>query len=423
MNHYSTIPEKGSSVRGIVMLWVACCLFCCPQELAATGSGPQDPASQSGSLSLAFAGDIMVHDQNYEHRPFSRMYDGVRPLLGSSDLVFGNLEFPVVEERPFAGYPLFNAHVDYVQAAIDAGFTVFSLANNHSADQVKAGVLSTQAAMEQIARQNADAGRQIWFNGLRIPDAAAQVLTAPLYRLEVIEKKGWRIGFVSVTEFLNLPGYAKYVQLMNWRDADRLKVFADWIREQRSQVDFLVLGIHWGTEYAIRPDKTQPEAVKTLVEAGVDLLWGHHPHVLQPWYTLDSPRGKAVVLPSLGNFVSAQAWYLNPAMGNDRRAYKGDSAVFRLRLEKSEAGVLVAGQTEPVLIAHRRMPEGNIQVFPYRELLHLEDEAWSKYFRLRFQLLSRFFPGSRESSLFFDGRTDERLRSLPEYLWQETEYL
>ncbi len=76
----------------------------------------------------------MTHPALAGMTDYSQIYRGVADVLRGSDLSFANLEFPVDSTRPSTGYPLFNAHQDYVQAAADAGINVFSMANNHAFD-------------------------------------------------------------------------------------------------------------------------------------------------------------------------------------------------------------------------------------------------------------------------------------------------
>ena len=86
-------------------------------------------------LVLSFSGDIMAHDVNFKMKDYNRIYDDVRDILLNDDLSFGNVETPVCEERPLSTFPCFNIHKDYLKAAIDGGFDVFSFANNHTNDQ------------------------------------------------------------------------------------------------------------------------------------------------------------------------------------------------------------------------------------------------------------------------------------------------
>jgi len=71
------------------------------------------------------------------------------------------------------------------------------------------------------------------------------------------------------------------------------------IRSIRDSTDFIVVVIHWGNEREYRPDKKQKAMGHALIDAGADLVVGHHPHVLQP---IEKYRGRYIAY-SLGNFV------------------------------------------------------------------------------------------------------------------------
>jgi len=74
------------------------------------------------------------------------------------------------------------------------------------------------------------------------------------------------------------------------------------VNKIRDQVDFIVVSLHWGFEYEPQPHPRQIEDAHRLIHAGVDLILGHHPHVIQG---IERYRGK-YILYSLGNFLFDQ---------------------------------------------------------------------------------------------------------------------
>ena len=82
-------------------------------------------------ITLLFGGDIMAHNSNYTVKDLNDIWKGVKLIIQDSDLAFANIEAPVDATRPVSSFPQFNMSVEYIQAAIDAGFSVFSLTNNH----------------------------------------------------------------------------------------------------------------------------------------------------------------------------------------------------------------------------------------------------------------------------------------------------
>ncbi len=80
------------------------------------------------------------------------------------------------------------------------------------------------------------------------------------------------------------------------------------VAEVRAKTDLLIVSLHWGVEYAGEPAPLQRDQAKQLANAGVDVLWGHHPHVLQPAEWVDSEDGshRMLALYSLGNLLTDQ---------------------------------------------------------------------------------------------------------------------
>jgi poly-gamma-glutamate synthesis protein (capsule biosynthesis protein) len=105
------------------------------------------------------------------------------------------------------------------------------------------------------------------------------------------------------------------------------------VREARRQADVVVVSIHWGNEYQHVPTKRQRDIARTLVDAGCDVILGHHPHVLQSAEILESAGRKAFVAYSLGNFISNQdRMYradLFPVAGGDNRMEPPSRSVLR----------------------------------------------------------------------------------------------
>jgi poly-gamma-glutamate synthesis protein (capsule biosynthesis protein) len=77
-------------------------------------------------------------------------------------------------------------------------------------------------------------------------------------------------------------------------------------RDLASSSDILVVNIHWGEEYKADPNNRQKEMAHLLIDAGVDVIIGHHPHVVQ---TVETYKNKPIFY-SLGNFIFDQ--YFSP---------------------------------------------------------------------------------------------------------------
>jgi len=203
--------------------------------------------------------------------------------------------------RPF----VFNAPAELPEALRSSGFSVLSTANNHAFDQGGPGVRET---LERLEAQGLTAV------GSGTDRAGAE---AP----RILVRNGLRVAFLAFTDLFN-------------QDLDR-SPDEPWVRRldpatapgavraARAQADAVVVSLHWGTEYSHVPGKRQRGLVRSLVEAGADVILGHHPHVLQPVEVVESGARRALVAYSLGNFISNQdrmyrADRFPPAGGDNR---------------------------------------------------------------------------------------------------------
>jgi poly-gamma-glutamate synthesis protein (capsule biosynthesis protein) len=344
-------------------------------------------------LRLTFAGDIMAHVPNYTYQPYEGIYAPVVRLLKDCDLSFANLEFPVDDAAPYASFPRFNVHSEYVWAAITAGFNVFSLANNHTADRGPAGVASTDRAIKSLAdRARRELLRDIGSNGLR-PDKAD-----PPWRMDIIRAGGLKLGFVAVAEWVNETQHTRWVQHYDCREDPADTRFEDWIASVRPSVDLLVLSYHWGDEYVFLQSAKRAAFTRRLVDVGVDILWGNHPHVLQQWYTLDGPRGQALVMPSLGNFVSGQTWYITPDRKGSIDAAKGNSMLFKVSVDRDAAGRIRFPELNPVLVSSYKLETGQVVVRTNADLLASLKGDWLKFYQYRNSIMTDFIKNSDQAS-------------------------
>jgi hypothetical protein len=307
-------------------------------EAANSYTGAAEPAAErtSGnlpSLSLSFVGDLMAHPPNFRMSEYGRIYDAVESIFHADDLSFINLEFVVDPDRPMAGYPRFNVHRDYVEAAVDAGFDVFALANNHITDYGADGVRETERQIRRIqAFHPRDPLRPIYYSGVRSPDETGLEVTE-------IRHRGWKIGYLSVTGILNQWAGANLTYMVPYWDSAANDALRSFIRTESANYDLFILAYHGGTEYVLEPNPDKWRLFNSLMDAGVDILWGHHPHVLQPieFYPREDGRYGAL-MHSLGNFVSSQPARLRPSDGGVRRAFTGDSAIVSLEVIMTPSG-------------------------------------------------------------------------------------
>ncbi|HEX8237312.1 MAG TPA: CapA family protein [Abditibacteriaceae bacterium] len=293
------------------------------------------PPSSNAEITLCAVGDILLDrgvakeiERHGLHYPFGQ----VAPMLKSADVAFGNLECPIASEgTKIVKQFVFKAKPEYSPMLRDAGFDMLSLANNHTLDCGRTGLLET---MQNLQRHN------IRWTGAGRNRSEAE-------RATILNVRGVRIAFVGFCEFLpegvftndEKPGIA-FASAENVRRV---------VSAARRQSDVVVASFHWGTEYANRPRALQTELAHVAARSGADLVLGHHPHVLQGLQmvvTRDASTRKVhrtLVAYSLGNFV------FDPA--RERGAAPTETIVLRCRLRKSG---IVAAQAVPMKIDNTR---------------------------------------------------------------------
>jgi poly-gamma-glutamate synthesis protein (capsule biosynthesis protein) len=226
------------------------------------------------------------------------MFLEVAPIISGADLAICHLETPLsLDDTDLSGHPTFNAPRALAEAARDAGYDGCSTASNHAYDRRAAGVEATVQIMEEV--------------GLR----QAGMATSGLYDVAPVlhDVNGITVAHISATYGLNgfvLPADRSYL-------VDLIQP-ADIIGEARlardSGADFVMVSLHWGNEYRSEPSDEQKAWLDQILPADeIDLVIGHHAHVVQP---VDKVGDEWVVF-GLGNFLSNQTASCCPAATQD----------------------------------------------------------------------------------------------------------
>ena len=287
-----------------------------------------EPPIKQQPLYLAFAGDIMAHSVNYRMKDYNLIYEDIVPLLSSRDLAFANLETPVCDERPYQTYPCFNVHAEYVEAAVKAGFNVFSLANNHTNDQGKEGIEGTAACFKGLQKQN------VYSAGLK--HGNSNELSYAL-----IDVQGWKILFAAVTEIVNSNVQTALFDF--YPDSPKGKAalkksLADLRRAH--ECDAFILSVHVSDpEYVLGVTKARRTYFYELLNAGVDIIWANHSHVTKPWERIVDAEGKTVkfIMYGSGNTISGQNIPINFADPAHPYEYTGTGIIFGMELKQAHA--------------------------------------------------------------------------------------
>jgi len=240
-----------------------------------------------------------------ERRGYRSILEKVREDVRSTDITFGNLECPLSTVGPHSPSKdlLFRADPRSVQVLVDGGFDVVSLANNHSLNAGAEGLLQTLDHLEEagIAYCGAHRDRDRSWDPSRL---IVNDLT---------------VGFMAATDLS--------FQHTSWCKVDKdLSQLKAHVTAADERCDLLIISFHWGNEYQNKPTERQRAVARAAIEAGADLIIGHHPHVLQG---IGSYRG-VPILYSCGNFIFDQ-----------REGERMESAIFHLRY--AEGGAVAVG--------------------------------------------------------------------------------
>ncbi len=263
----------------------------------------------------------MAHANNYRAGHFDRIWTDISPLLKTSDLAFANIEAPVNDKMDWSSYPQFNMHSEYVQAAVDAGFNVFSLANNHSNDWYLEGINATRTYFESK--------KNVWACGLKTK--GGDPIT---YRL--IEKNGWKVLFCAFTEILNRPDYAPWIDYFPSKKHEEL---VRQLRELSSLPhDLFVISVHTDEEeYKTQVTESHRKFFERLIEeCGADIIWANHPHVSKEFELKEKDGSRAFIMYANGNTVSGQRTSPSFYKGMNERDDTGDGLLIKVQVEKKQ---------------------------------------------------------------------------------------
>lgn len=228
------------------------------------------------SVSVLNFGDVMFDRgvrnimENRKRDPFEYI-KGNLDVVKKFDVVIANLEGPIVEmDRALCQQKAYNFQfaLNTVDILKSVGINMVSIANNHSYDCYKAGFESTKKYLSES---------QIDYMGDFVLEKSFVVKT--------IRNK--KIAFVGIDETVQVVPVFSFYSL---------------IKRLKAENDYVVVNIHWGTEYALVESESQRNIAHKLIDSGADVIFGHHPHVIQP---VRIYKDKAIFY-SLGNFVFDQ---------------------------------------------------------------------------------------------------------------------
>lgn len=265
-----------------------------------TGNTPTTTSSagDDGSIRLLFTGDMLPSDDlqaraaEYAEGPgfdFMPMLAEVAPIIGAADWAVCHQETPVSDDDiGLSGYPQFNAPFELAEAERAVGYDACSTASNHTVDLALGGIEATLETLDRVGIRHTGSART----------------QAEHDRPTIYDVEGVQVGHLAYAYGLNgLPAPAPWA--VNLIDPAQIRSDAAALRQ--AGADIVVVSLHFGEELDPTPSAYQEQVVADVMRSpDVDLIVGHHAHVVQPIQRL--PDGRWVLF-GLGNFLAQQSVY------------------------------------------------------------------------------------------------------------------
>ncbi len=254
---------------------------------------------QHTKVTLVAVGDNLIHntlidagEKDDGTRDYTSFYENIKPYIEKPDIAVINQETMLGGESfEYSGYPMFNTPWEVGDAAVNAGFDIFTCATNHSMDVGSAGIEKELEFFSQYP------------DIVHIGTNASEEDYNKITYYEKNDIKFALLNYTYGTNGISIPEDKPYI--INMLEEEKVKKD---ITEARQNADVVIVFPHWGTENSHDVSDSQRKYVKIFSQLGVDIVIGAHPHVLQPveWVTNEETGKKMLVYYSIGNFISHQ---------------------------------------------------------------------------------------------------------------------
>ncbi len=262
-------------------------------------TGVQTTKPRNTKVNIIAVGDNLIHmpivnsgkaeDGSYD---FNEIYDNISPYIKEADIAAINQETMLGGSSfDYSGYPCFNTPWEIGEAAINAGFDLFTCATNHSMDVGYAGI---EKECEFFSKHP-----EVTHIGTYTSEEDYNTITY----MTKNDIKFAMLNYTFGTNGIPVPSDKSYCVAL----LEKEKVTRD-IKSARENADVVIVFPHWGEENSHEVNELQREYTALFSRLGVDIVIGTHPHVIQPveWYTNEKTGKKMLVYYSIGNFLSRQ---------------------------------------------------------------------------------------------------------------------
>ncbi len=319
---------------------------------------------EMNQIKISVVGDISFAGQRYA-QPSLKCFSTFLPVFREADLVIGNLESPLLNTgEALPNKCTLQGNPGWADILREANIALVSLANNHVMDYGEAGFMQTIRHLDQNQIMHLGAG-------INIDEA-----TAPRF----LEINGIRLALLARSSVIvSSPTYAKGKKAGVAFFDKRETILT--VQNCKKEADVILLLFHWGLENYHYPSYEQRQLARELLEAGVDIVVGHHPHVVQG---IEKINGKVVVY-SLGNFQFDEVNW----------SFTDDAGISQQRLlqlqPKQREGLMVnfiideKHHIEYTAAFSRINPDGKVSYDPdenrRKEFIRLSKNLYSKFYR------------------------------------------
>ena len=282
-----------------------------------------EKTQEQTNIGMLFFGDLMLDrdiktqiDQKGLSHLLEPLFDEKNSFFMNFDLIAANLEGPVTNNG--AHYPP-EAEIDFAfdpelvkQLKNNFNFNFFNIANNHIYDQGYQGLEETNQNLKNL---------DLYFSGC--PDSIIEECTSTI--IDIDNKKIGLAGFSMVYNPININEAQKHINNL------------------KNQTDFIIVNAHWGQEYVHDFNTSQQNVAHSLIDAGADIIIGHHPHIVQG---MEIYKNKPIFY-SLGNFIFDQYFSTDTQQGLNVAIFleKGDN----IEVEYNILPIVINNDSQPAL--------------------------------------------------------------------------
>lgn len=291
----------------------------------------------ANKASLLAVGDTMVYnsqltaqyDVSSAKYNFNNNFEYVKKYVEKADYSMVNLETTLTGNKVYrySSSPKFNSPDELADGLKYAGFDLISTANNHAYDKGYLSIKNTLATLKDKnfdvvgTRENSDERFIVKkINGINVG------VTSYSYGRIIGDNK--YLNDVKISD-----EYKNSINIFDSTSVDRAFNNINYTLKNMKDTDLQVVYLHWGDKYSLKENTFQKKLAQKLCDAGVDVIIGSHPHVVQPVTTIKSSDNKheTIVAYSLGNFLSNQS-------RDQFSQYTEDGLMLNIDISKSNGG-------------------------------------------------------------------------------------